>query len=653
MMEKPTVYGPQAKAEQAKQVKGRWWDQPKEQVHNHVFAEVKRLKAHYKTRHNTMSAFRRLYEEGDSSIYSKVLKQQNTRQFMHSRLIFNVLKSCVDTASSKIARNKPRPVYLSDKDSWEYGRRARNMTKFMEGMFQQVSGGHGDEKTLYGVARRVFVGAAVQGIDGIKFYRDGDNVCAEKAMIENILVDPLEAMFGYHRNLHETYQVPREIVLDLYADTPAKKRFIEMVGRSAVEEVTKFTDATDFIDVVESYHLGTGEDGKPGRKTVSIANATLTDEPYKRSYFPFLFYRWTPALRGWFGIGLGEEIFGIQHEMNKILYDIQRAQHLVARPQVWLEYKAGIVQQHMTNEIGGIRYYHGTPPVFATPQAMSPEVYQHFENLYRKAYELTGISLLAATSQKPAGLNSGVALREYSDIQTERFALLEQRYEEMFMDACQIIEDLCDDIAEDGGNPMSKIKAGKYLEQLKWKDVKLPQDRRIVRPHPANILPSEPAGKLEKVQELLQAGFFDKDEAMDLLDYPDLGKIRRLQTADRNIVMQMIEQMVDSGEYLPPEPYMNLEKARSIAQSYYLEYKLQGCPEDKLMLVQQFMDDIQSLLVPDEPGEIQQAMPMGGGAPDAGMPPAPGMPPMMEDPGALQTGVPAAPPVSDLLPTGA
>jgi hypothetical protein len=51
---------------------------------------------------------------------------------------------------------------------------------------------------------------------------------------------------------------------------------------------------------------------------------------------------------------------------------------------------------------------------FTLRQAMHPEVYNHLDRLYQRAYEISGISELSATGKKPAGLESGAALQDLS-----------------------------------------------------------------------------------------------------------------------------------------------------------------------------------------------------------------------------------------------
>lgn len=591
-------------------VTGRWWQQKEGEVHKAVFPLVRKLRQNQEMHYIGLNRFTRLYEHGDASVYHESVKSEKIRGFMSKRLSFNLLKSCVDTASSKIAKVKPRPVYMGAKgfNSHENNQRAKAMTKFMEGQFQTIGHGVGDERSLYGIGRRVFVDAAVQGPGAAHFYGDFDSgqVCCDRVNMNELVWDEFEAMFGPPKSLHRHVQLPRDTVLAMYGNVSTKVlRCIETAQRSGGDTGSNDrTDHVDFIDLIESWHLKSGASSKDGFHSICIENCDITADPdWKKDRFPILLFRWTPRLVGWGGIGLGQELFGIQFEMNKLLYNIQLAQHLMAAPQVWLEVQSATVPQHLNNQFGAQRYYKGARPYFLVPTAMSAEVYNHLENLYRKGFEITGISLMAATSQKPGGLNSGRALREYKDIQTERFALTEQRYEEWFMDAAALIEDICDDLSEAGKEPTAMVRTGQYLDRIRWKEIKLPTDKRIVRPHPSNILPSEPSGKLATVQEMVQAGFFDKDEALDLLDYPDLSTVKRLKTSGRTILMKVIEEMLDTGVYIPPEPFMDLVKARPLAQAYYLEAKINNAPEELLELLRRFMEDVRALIE----GETERA----------------------------------------------
>jgi hypothetical protein len=113
---------------------------------------------------------------------------------------------------------------------------------------------------------------------------------------------------------------------------------------------------------------------------------------------------------------------------------------------------------------------------------------------------------------------------------------------------------------------------------------------------PTNALSRDPAGRLADIQELIQAGFIDQSTATKLLDFPDLQSEMNMLNADAHNLDKIIENMIDKGEYFPPEPYQNLENAIRKVQQAYLMYKMRGAPEERLDLLRQYMEDAQGLL---------------------------------------------------------
>jgi hypothetical protein len=101
----------------------------------------------------------------------------------------------------------------------------------------------------------------------------------------------------------------------------------------------------------------------------------------------------------------------------------------------------------------------------------------------------------------------------------------------------------------------------------------------------------------------------------------------------------MLEVSIDQNKYQAPEPYMDLERAKTLAQSFYLRARADGMPDDKLEIIRRYQDDVEALI--EKRDEQAQAMQMGA------MPGAEALP--GEQLGEA-TGQPAAPAVSELLP---
>jgi hypothetical protein len=104
------------------------------------------------------------------------------------------------------------------------------------------------------------------------------------------------------------------------------------------------------------------------------------------------------------------------------------------------------------------------------------------------------------------------------------------------------------------------------------------------------------------VEELLAAGKIDDDFAMELLDFPDVSAYKEIRMADTYAIRDALADIVEKGEYKPPEEFDNLEKALDIAHRTYLRMRSKGAPEDVLALVRQYMADCKALM-----DEITQA----------------------------------------------
>lgn len=569
------------------QIKSKWWAQPKDEVYRHVFGVVNAIEQNQSYRSLRNIQYARLYSNMDfKGFYGTQFSRTLNPLLSSNRVTLNVIKACVDTAGAKIAKNKPKPLFLTDNGDWSQQTKAKNLTKYVEGLFHSEG--------VYEKAQQIFTDGAVWGTGCLKIFKDEDygQVKVERVLIDEIKVDDSEGMYGEPRQIHQTKYIHREVLADMFPEYRVK---IYSATGGIKDEGTQSSSA-DMIKVIESWHLPSGDGAKDGKHAISIENETLFEEEYTKNYFPFVFWRWSPRLFGFFGSGIPEEIRGIQIEINKHLINIQRAQHLQSHPKWLVENSSKVNTAHLNNENGGIIKFTGTPPESFVPPAMSAEIYQHVENLYNKAFEIVGITQLSATGRKPSGLDSGVALREYNDIESERFVLAAQRYEQMFLDIAKIAIDLSRDLYKDNKKLEVKVKGKKFIETIRWKDVDLDEDKYVMTVFPVSQLPSTPAGKLQFVQELIQSGFVDPEYAISLLDFPDLDSYVNIKTASLDDTRMLIEKMIEEGEYQSPEPYINLEYALYLTQSSYLRAKMRNVPEERLELLRRFMDECQAMI---------------------------------------------------------
>lgn len=605
-----------------------WWKAPKDTLFSSIFNYTKYLETHQSYRTDENNKFMRLY--GNSEKLPMRTSARSETSSVTNRVTMNVVQSMIDTVVSKITKNKPKPMFLTEGGDWSMQRRAKKLTQFIEGQFYATD--------FYQKASTCFLHSCIFGTGALKIFRVGSEIVVEHVMIDEIEVDDNESIYGHPRQMHQKKWIHKEVLKNMFPD---EEMFIDQVGKDTntyTNYKPEFHTGGDMIKVVESWHLPSGKDEegnvtKDGKHTICIENRTLLEESYDKEYFPFVFMRWGLRPLGFFGQGVAEQLQGIQLEINKILRTIQVSMHLISIPKIFVEASSKIVSAHLNNKIGGIIKYAGVKPDAGSLGVIPPELFSHLDRLYSRCYEIIGISQLSATAAKPAGLNSGKALRIYNDIETERFMSVGMRYEQMFLDAAEQFIDLAREIDKEHGGFSVKVKSGKFMNSIKWKEVDMDEDKYMMQMFPTSALSSTPAGRLQEVQELLQAGFVGKEDAKKLLNFPDLEGFYNMENAGLEDIERQIEMMIDEGEYQTPEPYQNLNLGIQKMQQAYLMYKSQGAPDDKLDLFRRWMSDADSLMKSAQQDVQQQ---------------------MIQQQGQINQmapqGVPEAAPTSDMLP---
>lgn len=558
-----------------------WWRvDDKKDVHRHIIAIINNIIMASMYRRIQNLRYARLYANQElvgfiAGLYSRAAADS----FLNNRVTLNVIKSVIDTAASKIAKNDPRVSFLTFDQEFALQEKAKKLTRYVDGMF--------DEINAYEKGQRCFVDGAIWGTGCIKMYAHQGKICAERVLSDELIVDDADGIYGMPRQMFHRKLAYREVLIEKF---PKYEKQIKDVP-SAIYGEAITSQTADLISIAEAWHLPSGPETGDGRHVICLENGSLFDEEYKKNYFPFVFYRWSPRVTGFYGQGIAEELIGIQLEINKILRNIQLAQHLVAVPRVLMENSSKVNVAHLNNDIGSVVKYTGTRPEFYTPIAMNGEIYNHLENLYNKAYQIIGISQMSANAQKPSGLDSRPALREYHDIESERFILAGKRYEKLYIDMAKIGIDLSRDIYAENKDLKVKALNKKFIQTIPWKEVELDDSQYAIRAFPTSALPSTPAGKIQAVQEYTQNGWIDREYAMSLLDFPDLDNYVSLQTADLDNTRSIISDIVDKGVYNPPEPFMNLALVVKLGQASYLKYRREGLSEEKLEQLRLLIDD--------------------------------------------------------------
>ena len=646
-------------AQQASTV--QWWKQSRENVAV-VLSDVFRvLYKDQESRRARLIDYFRLYGNFNSRGVSAGLYNRPKIEGKNSRLTYNLIQSSIDTVNAKLAKNRPRATFTTKGGSYSERKKAKQLDSFVEGGFYQAR--------VYETTPIVQRDSCIFGTGSVKIFEDAatKRVVVERAFIDELFVDDLEAVYGKPRSMYQRRVVSREVMLGLYGTAPEDATKAEkdtagllrnmILAAPLVEEghVGKAAEQAELIEVVEGWHLPSGRvpdvsedatpaelmDGHDGRHTIVIPDAkggTIIFDAWRKSSFPFAFLHWTEPVRGFWGQGAADQLMGLQVEVNKVLRILQLSADFCI-PKLIVDRSSKVTRAHLDDLIGGIieGNFSGSgafAPRMETWNGISPQLLEHLDRCVRQAYEIIGVSLMSAAGRKPSGLESGRALREFHDIETERFATAARGYENFHIEiARQFIECARDIAARDGEYEVVATRRH-ALERIDWADIDLASDSYVMRALPTSALPSTPAGKLDTVTDWLNLGLIEQEDMIRLLDFPDLETVSDALEASAEFISMQIEDMVEKGIARTPHPYSNLVYATKAAKAAYLNAMRQDdVPAANRDLLRNYilsaLDMIQKA-TPPAPAPMGPAMQQPGLPPGAALPPGP--PGMMAPP---------------------
>lgn len=621
---------------------GFWWKEKEESLRAKACCDAaKALDQDQSIRHAMNLLHARLYGNFDFNGFGARQYSRGSTT-ASSKIAYNIVEAATDTLASKISKHKPRPVCVTDGAKWSQQRKARRLGHFGEGLFANAK--------VYDKDDLVFVDACVFGTGGFKVFMNDDNkVDVERVFIDEILVDEADAKYGAPRQLIQMKLCPRE---QLLAEYGSDEDLAEQIRQAKSADNTEMAGFGDMLEVYECWHLPSSKKAKDGMHCIVLAEGVeLFCETWKLNRFPFVFFNFKPKLLGFWGTGVAEILTGLQLSLNRLVRSIDEQLRRKGKGRIFMPLSAKVPPEHLTNGIGDILYYNGqVPPHVDNSNAISPEEFNQVREYYQRAFQIVGVSEMSVSAKKPAGLDAGVALREFEEIESERFAKHHQRWDRFHM---ELFETMIDFVRVFGGkNYITTYEHKKYMETIKWEDVEHEPGEYGIKIVPSSSLPGTPASRRQAVTEMLAQGFIDKATAQSLLDMPDIEAEVNLGNAAKDDADAIIEKILEGdGELEAPDRFSNLQTIVDRGTAAYLFAKHHGAEEHRLANLTRLIDMAAEKMIsgaqasPVAPAGAPPAPP----APGMGPPPLPGLggPPMMGPPGPVG---PPGPPVPAVPP---
>ncbi len=520
------------------------------------------------------------------------------------KLIWPYERSLANAAQAKLAgQQKPKVTFATTDADWSTKRKAKKLDRFVEGQFMQSIGVYGD---VWQLMLRVFLDCCVFPTGGaVKIFCDEEEgrVSYERVFTWELYVDPTEARHGQPRNLFHVYPYDRDELIERFPEKAEElKRAPDYTEEDGSERVES-SRVSNQIAVYEAWRLPFSKN-KAGKHVIAIDGATLVDEEWTRTEFPFLWLRWSQHLCGFDSTSLIEEVASIVDVINSLA---QRMEDSTRRTAMGvLVYEEGSVRDEdiRSNEDGiNLRHKPGSAaPQYQQAQPFSPAHVQFLQMNVETMRDVAGISEMLSSGDRPAGLTAGVAIRAVEDVQSKRFSVIYRAYEDAFVGLARHTIACSREAAELDSSFASKWPGEKFVKSIRFDEVDLADDQYIIQLYSAPAIKNTPADRLQLIQELNGAGKISDESLIEVIKYLDTVSELDNVSRQRELIDSYIDEWLDatpesmeSGEfrYRAPIPWMpSLPDALTQVAQAYLEAEMDRAPDFNKQFFLRFMEEL-------------------------------------------------------------
>ena len=416
---------------------------------------------------------------------------------------FNYAARALDFVHSKVTAELPSVTAAGhDADHRQY-LRAKALSRFIVGAADDV-GLPAHLSAAVKCALRVGTGALAVA------YTVSGRPLLEDVHPRELFVDPDDARHGDPRCLYRIRPTDRRSLLERFPDRAYE------VTTAGVTDDTGFTAprydwttsrrTVDSVDLYEAWVLPSSA-GSPGLHVQCLETGEpLLIEPWTDESFPVTLIRaWEPTIgTGFWGRGLIERLDAAQFSIDELVRHVDESMRH-ANLKVFLPDGSEIVADGILDDptVGTIVRYTsvagGGMPSFVTPDVLGSgrEVMAVIAEWRSSLYQIAGLDESAVSSQRPAGVDSAIAIRTYHDFQSQGYVDLMRRIGVLAVDTVRgLIEAARRRFATDGVDWDVRYSRGGSGLTVRWSDVDMPRDSFVIELEQTSPTPDSRAGRL-------------------------------------------------------------------------------------------------------------------------------------------------------------
>ena len=439
----------------------------------------------------------------------------------------NVIKSCIDTLTSKIAQSKVRPFFNTQNGSFKDIQTVKQAQAFFDLYY--------DLQNVNKKVSEAFRDSCI--FDTGVIYIDETSKRIEKALPWQVFVRPAEANYG---KITRVYYEQKDYPTTLLSDD-----LLKSVNNNSVDYVVYGIYYDTFNQI----------------KAELINDKVVKITDYKAEKIPFIFLQYCSPILGHTSQSVVDMLNSIQLEIDNLMMKVKDASQLNPALTFCVPKGSGVKVTQLNNRVGQVMEYNTTPnmtssPVtVATPAFIDGQYMATIETLKQTAYELVGISQLSAMSTKPTGLDSGVALSTMENIESDRFETQLNQVIRAYVDiakTCIQVFPKEDTILPEDNQRLS----------IKWKDIVEESDRMVVQFSAADSLSKDPSTKLQQLQMLAQTGIIPQTRIAQFMELPDIQSGYSLSNNAINAVLTCINDCIEKNIFTVPDyiPFQMLKE---------------------------------------------------------------------------------------------
>ena len=433
----------------------------------------------------------------------------------------NVIKSCIDTLSSKIAQSKVRPFFNCVNGSFKDIQTVKSAQQFFDQYY--------DAEDVNKKVSEAFRDACI--FENGYVFIDVDSKKIDKALPWQVYERPSELSYG---KITRTYYERKDFPVTLLPT----KVYNAIKDKIGLAEYVTYGLYFDTVNKIKVYYVPEYD--------------YILEESFEAERTPFIRIYYNCPVSGNTSNSVVDMLYTIQLEINTLMNKIKDASQLNIAMTYLIPKGSGLKTGQLNNRIGNIIEYEptsnmtGSPVTVSTPSFIDPQYMALLNELIAKAYELVGISALSAQSKKPTGLNSGIALSTMEDVESERFETQLNQVIKSYVDiarTCLEVFPKDEDILPEVTTRMT----------IKWGDIVEESKKMQIQFSSADALSKDPSQKLQQLIALAQAGVIPQSRISQFMEIPDLQGGYSIANNAINAVMSIIQDCVNNDVFDIPE----------------------------------------------------------------------------------------------------